>query len=391
MTPFLHSLDFQPMVHDLLSADIVEKGTKIKNLNSSEEKRDELRAMPDENDQVWVKYRHQYIGEVLNKLPAQFNEWQKQNAVAKMKRSGDENKSVKTKELILAARDMPQYQKLVKQYTTNINMAHKLMSIYKESGLTEIVQLEQDMATGIDQDGKKIDRTLMQKQFSSVLLDGDKPLSLKLRTFMLYVISQGGMKPEQRRTLLKQSGFDDDTEDVIVNLGCLGVQLTSNKPGTQSGGCKQYWKEVTKAAKDTANTDKITRHTSYLQWALKGHHGGSLKEDDFQWVTKPGKQAKSQIKFYRRHAKKKEDDSAGKGPRYIVYFLGGVSYAEIKTCYEFARTHDVDIFVGSTLVYSPQEYLRCFDGKQSAVEEQKGDQLGADGRECRVSSSVFVE
>merc|ERR1719419_995910 len=103
MTPFLHSLDFQPMVHDLLSADIVEKGTKIKNLNSSEEKRDEERAMPDENDQVWVKYRHQYIALVVQRLPSQFNEWQKQNAVAKMKRSGDANGSgsVKTKELIL--------------------------------------------------------------------------------------------------------------------------------------------------------------------------------------------------------------------------------------------------------------------------------------------------
>lgn len=195
LTPFLHSLDFQPMVYDLLSADIDEKAGKIRNLNTSEEKRNEERVMPDENDQVWVKYRHQFIGDVVKKLPNQFNEWQKQNAVAKMKRSkdGDGASSVKTKELILAARDMPQYQKLVKQYTTNINMASKLMNIFKSGGLRDIVQLEQDMATGIGEEGKKIDRTKMQQQFSSVLMDDDKSAELKLRTFMTYVVTQGGM------------------------------------------------------------------------------------------------------------------------------------------------------------------------------------------------------
>jgi len=382
LTPFLHSLDFQPMVYDLLNEDIVEKGTKIKNLNSSEQKRDELRAMPDENDQVWVKYRHQFIGEVVRKLPAQFAEWQKQNAVAKMKRSGDGNKDVNTKELILAARDMPQYQKLVKQYTTNINMASKLMGIFKDGGLRDVVQLEQDMATGIDEDGKKIDRTKMQKQFSDVLMDDEKPLELKLRTFMLYVISQGGMKPEQRRTLLKHGGFDDETEDLIVNLGCLGVQLQSKHPGTQSGGCKQYWKEVMKTAKATAETESITRHTSWLRWVLQSHQSNSLKEDDFKWIVKPQNTGKTKVGMsYRKHRGKNNDSKkvSGNRPKYIVFFLGGVSYAEIKTCYQLSREKDVDIFVGSTLLYSPQGYLQCFhrDSNEDTdyfKSEQKGDE-----------------
>ena len=41
--------------------------------------------MPDENDQVWVKYRHEFIGEVVQKLPKQFTDWQEQNAVVKLK------------------------------------------------------------------------------------------------------------------------------------------------------------------------------------------------------------------------------------------------------------------------------------------------------------------
>eukprot|EP01084_Bolivina_argentea_P306282 529254_1 len=236
LTPFLHNLSFQPMVRDLLCDDIIEKGTKIKNLSESKnnDNDDKTRPFPDEQDTIWCKYRHTFIGEVVTKLPAQFNNWQQQNAVVQMKKSEKNKGNVNTKDLILAARDMPQYQKLVKQYTTNINMASKIMDIFKNSGLRDVVQLEQDMATGIDEDGKKVDRTKMQQQFcNQVLLDANKDKTLKLRVFMMYVISQGGMKPDQRKQLLKQSGFDDETEDIICNLGSLGVTLQSNRPQQQ--------------------------------------------------------------------------------------------------------------------------------------------------------------
>merc|ERR1712113_222353 len=149
-----------------------------------------------------------------------------------------------------------------------------------------------DMATGIDEDGKKIDRTSMQKQFSNVLMDVDKDEMLKLRTFMLYVMSQGGMKPEQRKTLLKQSGFSEETEDIILSLGCLGVTLTAQRPGQQSGGCKNYWKEVIKIAKSKVETTEITRFTSYLQWVLNQHYNNTLNDKDFSWIQKPGNQKK---------------------------------------------------------------------------------------------------
>ena len=392
LTPFLHNLSFQPMIFDLLHDDIIENGTKIKGLSSSTDQKEQaskpdtksIRSMPDENDQVWIKYRHEFIGEVVQQLPKQFNQWQTQNAVVKLKRNN--NSDAKTKDLISAARDMPQYQKLVKQYTTNISMADKLMKIFKSGGLRDIIQLEQDMATGIDEDGKKIDRTKMQKQFSEILMNGDKDEILKLRTFMMYVISQGGMKPEQRKIMLKQSGFSESTEDIIVNLGCLGVTLTAQRPGQPSGGCKNYWKQVVKIAKSKVETTSITRYTSYLEWTLNEQFNNSLSDKDFEWIQKPGNQKKARtVKSYRKHAKNKGDNDdngsgsgnkSGKGPRYIVFFLGGVSYSEIKTCYEFSKKNDVDIFVGSTLIYSPQQYLKCFEkgNNSQSNDEQKGDQ-----------------
>merc|ERR1719245_699985 len=102
--------------------------------------------------------------------------------------------------------------------------------------------------------------------------------------------------------------------------------------------------------------------------------------------TRKSKKARA-VKSYRKHAKNKgnsnnDNDDNGKGgkgnsssngPRYIVFFLDGVSYSEIKSCYEFSKKNDVDIFVGSTLIYSPQQYLKCFQ-KNNENDEQKGDE-----------------
>merc|ERR1712087_287464 len=129
----------------------------------------------------------------------------------------------------------------------------------------------------------------------------------------------------------------------------------------------------------------ITRYVGFLEWAMGAHYNGKLSESDFAWVQKPGNSVKSKaVRSYRRHAKNKgakedkEDGAAkgkeaSKGPRYIVYFLGGVSYSEIKTCYEFSKKAEVDVFVGSTLIYSPQQYLKCFEKSESGDEEQKAD------------------
>merc|ERR1711879_167357 len=158
--------------------------------------------------------------------------------------------------------------------------------------------------------------------------------------------------------------------DLIVNLGCLGVQLQSKHPGTQSGGCKQYWKEVMKTAKATAETESITRHTSWLRWVLQSHQSNSLKEDDFKWIVKPQDTGRSKVGMsYRKHRGKNNDSKkvSGNRPKYIVFFLGGVSYAEIKTCYQLSREKDVDIFVGSTLLYSPQGYLQCFHKERMGI------------------------
>merc|ERR1712129_281346 len=126
-------------------------------------------------------------------------------------------------------------------------------------------------------------------------------------------------------------------------------------------------------------TTSITRHTSYLEWTLNNHHSSALSEKDFEWIQKPGNQKKGKaVKSYRKHARNKPDPSSNasanaksKGPRYIVFFLGGVSYSEIKTCYEFSKKNDVDVFVGSTLIYSPKQYLNCFKKEMDKAMKSK--------------------
>ena len=282
LTPLMHSLSFQAMVMDLLS-DKIDKSGKTINLNNNnnddDDDMDEVkgndsnnnkgRQMPDENDHIWVQYRHTFIGDVASKLPQEFKVWQKENAVVKLKQMKNNNGSVDSKALLKAAKGMPQYKQLVRAYTTNISLASQVSNIFKVSGLQKIIELEQDIATGIDDNGKKCDRTKIQQTFcNDVLLNDQINEELKLRIFMMYAIAQGGMKPQQRKQLLKQSGFNEDSEDAILNLGNLGVTLTDNKPKSGHKN-KDYQKEIERIAKSKVETTDMIRYTSYLEYILK--------------------------------------------------------------------------------------------------------------------------
>jgi len=372
LTPLLHEMTYQAMIMDLL-ADSFDGNGKLK-VDDNDEKA-EVRDLPDENDEIWVQYRHQYIGDVVSKLPEQFKKWENENEVVKLKKSKTDNNAVDSKKLIQAARDMPQFQLLVKQYNTNINLAHKLTKVFKQYKLQDVVDLEQDIATGIDSNGHECNRVKIQQRLSNeVLSKMDFPQELKLRLFMLYIIAQGGMKPNERKNLVEQCKFDENANNVIFNFGSLGVALQTDRP-VEGHKNKEYWKAVQKDAKaKSENSQMITRYLSYLDWILTQHANNTLSSDDFVWISEPdnkdsnnsGKVATS----YRRQRKTVQQNQNNSqvqysNPRIIVYVLGGISYSELRTCYHLSDELKRDIYVGSTSLINPKKYLELLSVKSS--------------------------
>lgn len=45
-------------------------------------------------------------------------------------------------------------------------------------------------------------------------------------------------------------------------------------------------------------------------------------------------------------------------PRFIIFVLGGITFSEMRTAYEQAEKHGVNLYIGSTNTITPMEYIR---------------------------------
>lgn len=107
------------------------------------------------------------------------------------------------------AKGMPKFQEQTGRYSLHIHVTSELVRKYNEGSLERIATLEQNMATGEDA-GKKPYRTALA-DLKALLSLTDLPVPLsegdKIRLLMIYVITQDGIKSEERRQLMTMAGL----------------------------------------------------------------------------------------------------------------------------------------------------------------------------------------
>lgn len=214
-----------------------------------------------------------------------------------------------------AAQDMPQYQQQIRRFKANLDLAQSVTKRFAEQKLLDVILLEQDIACWVDADGKKCDREKLGARCSQdIFLSKDpKPKELKLRLFMAYLISQGGLNDLTRKTLMEEAGFTERDQNIIMNLSSLNVVLSSAKPPKEGHKNSDYWSAVQKAAKSktehSSEESSPIRFLSYLEWAITNHienTEGKFEEHFPYTAEKPSgnREKKKNVKSFRRGKKK---------------------------------------------------------------------------------------
>lgn len=106
---------------------------------------------------------------------------------------------------------MPKFQEETARYSLHIHVTSELVSKYNSSSLERIATLEQNMATGEDAARKPFRTALADLKSLLSLSDLPMPLSEadKIRMLMIYVITQEGIKSEERRQLMTMAGASE--------------------------------------------------------------------------------------------------------------------------------------------------------------------------------------
>lgn len=362
LAPLLHEFTYQAMVYDLLE---IENDIYKYNYtsNSGAQKKDVILG---EADVLWPSLRHMHIADAINTVIDNFNDFLKSNKATKLT-NGKQIESLK--DMGEAMRAMPQYTEMLSKYSLHIHMANAAMEVFNKRRLETIAHLEQDMATGEDAEGKAVKNVITS--LPPILSDPEVSKEEKLRLLMIYVISQGGLKDQDRKRLMDLAKISVPEQKAIANLYHLGVAI--NKTVT-----KKAKKETKKKKKRGDVSYELSRYVPTVKEILVQLAEDSLSGADFPFirddpgvssgsrssasVPAPVKQSLKGGATKHRWAadkgkKKEENKPQFVGPRIILFVLGGMTYSEMRSAYEVTAQSQRQVLIGSSHIITPHKFL----------------------------------
>ncbi|KAG8461329.1 hypothetical protein KFE25_010516 [Diacronema lutheri] len=371
LAPLLHEYSYQAMIHDLLPIADGERYAYRYTSNRGEELRKDV--LLNETDPLWPTLRHMHIADAIEYLTTNFNQFLAANQSAtKLGKKGGE---VGLREMSEALRGMPQYQEEMARYSLHISLTRELMARFKTNQLEAVSTLEQNMALGEDSDGKEVKGTKLVEQLIEMVRRDVSPQD-KMRLLMIYIISQEGIRDDDRRRLMDAAGLSPDDQAAIVNLFYLGVTLsrgaskaTASRRKT-AGGAKgsdaasydlsRYTPVLKRLVEDVLTNAAPLAAFPYVKdrpaSAASAGAGATISPADVSLdaARRPG--AQPEPSWATRGRSKKEDASTA-GPRLVVFVLGGATYSELKCCYELAKAHQREVVAGSTSMLTPYQFI----------------------------------
>jgi syntaxin-binding protein 1 len=381
VAPLMHEYTFQAMTNDLLKVKgelCYLKSEEKENANRSEEEEKAASALVlSEDDDLWVDFRHKHIGEVMHTVNEQFRQFKGQNKLAKIQ---SDSENVDVKDMLSAMKDMPQYKAMMKKYHKHMSLAEDCMKKFDKRKLKELGELEQDMATGLTNDGKAVVVKSLKNQLVKMCQDNSISVLDRLRLLMIYIISQGAIQDATRKELMKD--IHQNLHKAIRNLEKLGVDLNTINSSNKSKHNKDRLAEFAKRNKTIPLA--LMRYLPALQATVEQLVTGELDEESFPYIPSQqgvydkkssGKSAASSARSVRKKAAggaagdwksngKDKDKDENKDaeeetrPRFIIFVIGGLTFSEMRSAYELAEQHKASIYIGSTSTITANDYIK---------------------------------
>lgn len=293
LSPFLHDFMYQAMAEDLVPTD--PSGTKFYLQSIKGDAGAAATAQVDENDALWVKYRHTHIAEVSQAITNEFKEFMERNPAAKSAAgqlagtaSGIEG-IAQLKKLVFA---LPQFQEAKAKYSDHINLCQECMQQYTALKLERISAVEQDMVTGKTAEGKVAKD--IEVDLVPILSDPSVSRLEKLRLLILYIVSHNGISDTERQKLLSCAHLSVEDSQTITNLAQFNVRLTQSDAKPSKDGKLRYnyegymAHEKSKSKANTASEHYVTsRWTPLLKYVIEDAACNQLNAHIFPFVKEP--------------------------------------------------------------------------------------------------------
>ncbi|NWI19295.1 STXB3 protein, partial [Crypturellus soui] len=339
----LHELTFQAMVYDLLPIENNIYKQKV-NLNflfgryktdglSGKEKE----AFLEEDDELWVKIRHNHIADVIEEIPKLMKE-------VSAKKKETEGK-VTIASLTKLMKRMPEFQKQISRQVVHLNIAEDCMRKFK-ANVESLCKTEQDLALGTDVEGQKV-KDFMRVLFP-VLLNKNHDNYEKIRAMLLYIFSSNGTTQENLDKLIQNVQVDSD---MIRNWEYLGIPILSSSASEQ---CKHPRRD-----RSSEETYQLSRWTPVIKDIMEDAIEKKLDPDEWPYCCQRRPTLNgSRVASARQKPKASYQDERRNGTKLIIFVIGGITYSEMRCAYEISQAYrPCEVIIGSTHLLTPKTLL----------------------------------
>ncbi|GAB5585417.1 syntaxin binding protein 1 [Umbelopsis nana] len=364
LSPFLNEFTYQAMMTDLLNVEESASGLKYSYEYVQE---DGLTAnkeiVLDEHDSVYTSIRHMHIANTTERLIESFNEFIAQNKV-----SGGSSTVRSLNDMKEMMANLPQFQEMKSKYSAHMTIAADCMAEFNAHNLDTIGLIQQNMACGETPDGGSVKN--IDEEMLPVLDDPYTSQTDKTRLLMLWMASsEGQVDDDKKQKLLAHARLDQEYKEALDNLSLLGVQLSksANKQGEKS-------KKNKKAIDPNQDVPyDLSRYVPVVKRVSEAHIKENIDQSLFPLIrvaepekrnqdTKVGVKQIPQLRVYHTKWHKKTGGSnAGpkppSGPPVIIFVAGGITYSEIRSAYELAEAYDREVYIGSTHIITPNQFI----------------------------------
>ncbi|CAJ1966915.1 unnamed protein product [Cylindrotheca closterium] len=377
LTPLMHDFTYQAMVQDLLEID----GDKITVNVESADNPDDYDAkdvLLNDKDKLWVELRSKHIAEVIEILSTRISETVNSGSGNALGGSG---KDVSLTELASALKALPEYREVMAKLSQHMHISRECMDKFSAEGLIDLSEIEQTLATGVDEDGDKVDTDdLVGMVEQSLLRMNDSQSRLRL---VLIAIVGLGKKLSDRDRLLRAAKLDRDQMLALDSVEKLsaggGTPMERKKKKKGGGGLFSKFKGGTDDEEEESEYAS-SRYVPILKDILDDLVANTLSLDDFPSVVpmppsatvasgsksarsarsaKPSARAKGASKWGKGDAKAGAEAIAFTGSRNLVFMLGGLAYSEMKVARKVMEKESREIIIGSTDFMNPEDFTNA--------------------------------
>lgn len=363
--PLLHEFTYQAMAHDLLDIKDGDKVTFHLKINEGRPDEEDKDAELTDEDSVWVDTRHRHMKDTIDKLMADFQRFLDENPHFR-----DEGEQAKTN--LGAIRDMmgglPKFTKMKEAYSLHLTMAQECMNRFQSNKLVDLASLEQTLAMGLDEEGRKPKETL---ETAVRLLDDDAIIkSDRLRLILLWIMYRDGVIFEDVKRLLAHAELPIEEAEIAESLKFLGF-LQKNDVKDQRPPPVPLFPPKTEPLNE--NDSPLSRYETSVYNLLDALCRATVDNNSFPFVhplqdpmedpmvqaganaslRAAGRGGRSQPRWAQGGRNRPVDNRQ----RVFIFMAGGATYSEARGCYDLGQQHNKDIYLITSHMVTPRGWL----------------------------------